>query len=360
MMPVIEVDGSLMEGGGQVLRMATTYSAILGEPVRITKVRANRNQPGLKPQHYQTLKAVAELCAAETKGLEVGSGEIEFHPNPIKGGAFSFDIGTAGSCSLLLQCAAPVAAYADSQVKITVKGGTAVRWSPPMPIVQNVVWPGLRKLGFTGTLRTLKDGYYPKGGGLVEANITPIPGFNSIVCEKPDVKLIRGISTAGGLPRHIAERQASSAQATLKEAGYEASIDVVTPGKALNPLSPGSVICLWAEGEALIGDDGLGERGRTAERVGSEAAKRLLEQIGTRAYVDLHTADNLILPCSLASGTSSFTTSRLTLHTLTAVEVARAMLGIKITVEGLEGIPGRIFIEGLGVKNKRLAGQGLD
>jgi len=354
---LIEVDGSLMEGGGQLLRMATTYSAILGEPVKITNIRANRNQPGLKPQHLSTLKAVAEICSAETKGLEVASREVEFHPRKIKGGEFNFDIGTAGSCSLLLQCAAPVAAYSDGPVRISVRGGTAVRWSPPMHIVQHVVWAGLNRMGFSGVVRVLRDGYYPKGGGVVEARINPVRGFKSIECEKAEVSGIRGLSTCGGLPRHVAERQADSALRVIRDEGFEAHIDVATPGKTLTPLSPGSVICLWAEGDALIGDDGLGERGKTAERVGSEAAQRLIEQIRTGAYVDLHTADNLILPCSLAAGTSSFTVTRLTLHTLTAVEVAKSIIGAKIIVEGSEGKPGRITVEGRGVTNPRFADQ---
>jgi len=354
---MIEVDGSLMEGGGQVLRMATTYSAILGEPVRIVNVRANRNQTGLKPQHLSTLKAVAEMCSAEAKGLEVGSLEVEFRPGRIRSGSFEFDIGTAGSCSLLLQCAAPVAVFSDAPVKIRIRGGTSVRWSPPMPIVQQVVWSGLRKMGFSGTVSVLRDGYYPKGGGLVEARINPIGGFKPIVCEKPEVKGVRGLSTCGGLPRHVAERQAETALAVLRDDGYEAKIDVATPGKASAPLSPGSVICLWVEGDALIGDDGIGERGKTAERVGSEAAQRLVNQIKTGAYVDLHTADNLILPCSLAAGTSVFTTSRLTLHTLTAVEVAKQITGAKIVVEGSEGGQGRIKVEGVGHANRRITDQ---
>jgi RNA 3'-phosphate cyclase len=354
---MIEVDGSLMEGGGQLLRMATTYSAILGKPVRIVKVRANRKQPGLKPQHLITLKAVAELCAATTKGLELGSCEVEFHPGKLRGGSFEFNIGTAGSCSLLLQCAAPVAAYAYEAIKIRVTGGTAVRWSPPMPLVQHVVWAGLRRMGFIGEVRVLRDGYYPKGGGLVEAKISPIGGFNSIQGEKVNVKRIRGISTCGGLPRHVAERQAVAAIKVLREEGFEAEIDVATPGRASEPLSPGSVICLWVEGDALIGDDGLGERGKTAEKVGAEAAQRIVTQIKTGAYVDQHTADNLILPCSLATGKSSFTVSRLTMHTLTAVELAKRIIGARITIEGSEGNYGHITIEGRGVTNPKYTDQ---
>jgi len=354
---LLEIDGSLMEGGGQLLRMATTYSAILGEPIRIVNVRAKRNQPGLKPQHLMTLKAVAELCKAETKGLEVGSGEVEFKPGRLRSGSFEFNIGTAGSCSLLLQCAAPVAAYADGPINIRVRGGTAVRWSPPMTIVQHVVWAGLRKMGFTGEARVLRDGYYPKGGGVVEASIKPLHRFKQFTGERNAVKSIRGLSTCGGLPRHVAERQAQAAFDVLVEEGFEANIDVATPGKATEPMSPGSVICLWTEGDALIGDDGLGERGKTAEKVGTEAAERLIQEIKTGAYVDLHTADNLILPCSLASGTSSFTVSRLTMHTLTAVEVAKMILGVKINVDGVEGKQGRITVEGSSILNPHFPDQ---
>ena len=353
---MIEVDGSIMEGGGQLLRMATTYSAILGEPIRVQNIRAKRNRPGLKPQHLTTLQAVAKLCNAETKGLEVGSGEIEFHPTRVRGGSYDFDIGTAGSCSLLLQCAAPVAAYADGPVSLRIKGGTAVRWSPPMQIVQRVVWEGLRRMGFSGEVRIFREGYHPKGGGVIEAKIKPVKGFNSISGETAEVKSINGLSTCGGLPRNVAERQAEAALRVLKEAGFEAHIGVVTPGKGSEPYSPGSVISLWVEGGALIGDDALGERGKPAEIVGSEAAQRLIAQIKTGAYVDMHTADNLILPCSLASGTSVFTVSRLTLHTLTAAVIAHKFTGAKIEIDGLEGKPGKVKVEGRAIPNSNWVG----
>ncbi len=182
---------------------------------------------------------------------------------------------------------------------------------------------------------------------------SPARGFKAIIGEKADVTSIRGISTCGGLPRHVAERQAEAALRILKEAGFESRIDVATPGKGSEPFSAGSVICLWVEGGALLGDDGLGERGKPAEMVGAEAAKRLISQIKTGAYVDLHTADNLVLPCSLAEGASSFTVSRITMHTLTAVEIAKKILGAKISVDGSEGKPGKIIVNGRGITNPK-------
>ncbi len=348
---MIEVDGSLMEGGGQLLRMATAYSAILGEPIHVTRIREKRGQSGLKPQHLTTLRAVAALCGAEVKGLVAGSRDVEFTPGRVRGGSYEFDIGTAGSVSLLLQCVAPVAAYADTQVKLRLVGGTAVRWSPTTPIVENVVWAALRSMGFQGRLKAIREGYHPRGGGVVETEIEPIPGFGPLNGERSAINTVRGLSTCGRLPRTVAERQAKAAERLLRDAGIRTEIQVKIPDPGDDSLSPGSAISLWGVGEGFVGSDSLGERGKPAERVGDEAAGRIIRELLARAYVDLHTADNLILPCSLASGTSVFTTSAITLHTLTAAELARRIAGVKVEVDGHEGKPGRVTIEGRGIRN---------
>lgn len=165
---------------------------------------------------------------------------------------------------------------------------------------------------------------------------------------------MKGISLCGRLPRHVAERQARAAEAILREACYRAEVAhrVVVGREA--PLSPGSVICLWAETEprTFMGADALGERGKPAERVGAEAARSLVEQLGTGAAIDLHTADSLVLWCSLADGESNFTTSRLTLHTTTAIELARIITSAEFNVEGEIGTPARIWCRGVGVMNK--------
>ncbi|MGC8850114.1 MAG: RNA 3'-terminal phosphate cyclase [Candidatus Bathyarchaeia archaeon] len=350
---MIEIDGSMMEGGGQLLRMAITYSVLMAKPVRVINVRGGRDPPGLRPQHLTTLKAVAEICRAKAKGLSIGSREIEFHPSPPRGGTYTFDIGTAGSISLLLQCVAPISAFADSRTRLKVIGGTATEMSPPVTTLERVVWEASREMGFDGELKILREGFYPKGGGIVEVQINPIDELRPIVVEAPEeVDLVRGISVCGRLPSHVAERQARSAEEALRECGYNSKVEYRALGGAEEPLSPGSYISLWAEAKPKIflGADSLGKRGKPAERVGAEAAESLIEQLRTGAGVDLHTADNLIIWCSLANGDSVFRTSRLTLHTETAIELAKLLGGAEFKVEGQRDGTAIIRCRGVGLK----------
>jgi RNA 3'-terminal phosphate cyclase (ATP) len=344
---MITVDGSIMEGGGQLLRMATAYSAILGEPFTIHSVRAGRSQPGLRPQHLTTLRAAAELTGAEVRGAELGSTKLTFKPRGIRGGSYRFDIGTAGSVTLLLQCLVPIAAYADRRVELRVIGGTAVKWSPPTPFLENVVWRAFGSMGLSCSLEVRRHGFYPKGGGEAVATVKPIDALKPFIPEHEPIGVVYGVSLCGRLPRHVAERQAASAAETLEASGLKSKVSVTHLEGAETPYSPGSLVCLWAD-HMFLGSDSLGERGRPAERVGREAAAGLVEQIRTGATVDLHTSDHMILLCSLAEGESRLSTSRLTLHTLTAVELAKSFTGAEFSVQGREGRPSTISCVGVG------------
>jgi len=349
---LIEIDGSMMEGGGQILRIAVTYSAVMGVPVRVYRIRGGRRRPGLRPQHLTTLKAVKEICRAEAKGLVLDSTEIEFHPNHPCSGFYDLDIGTAGSIGLLLQCVAPVASFSDSSTHLRIRGGTAVRWSPPIRILENVVWEAFRQMGLECSINIEREGFYPRGGGIVKAAIKPVSEIRPLVSESQgEIKLVRGTSVAGRLPRHVAERQASSAKALVEEAGYKTDISIKVA--ETRPLSPGSEISLWAlsQPKVFMGASSLGERGKPAEKVGAEAARSLIGQLRSGAAVDMHTGDNLVLWCSLAEGESVYTTSKLTMHTRTAIELAKIFTGANFEVEGEPEGVARIRCAGVGLKN---------
>ncbi len=352
---MIEVDGSMMEGGGQILRMALSYGALLGVPTRIYNIRQGRSRPGLRPQHLKTAETVARMCGGEADGLRIGSPEVALIPGSIPGGNYRVDIGTAGSVTLMLQCLAPIAAFSGAPTRLVIRGGTNVRWSPPTPFMDKVIWAALRSMGFRGSLSVQREGFYPKGGGLVSAEFDPVEGLAPLFAHGRGVSAARGVSICGRLPGHIAERQGRAAEARLGEAGIAADIDVRVESGRESPLSPGSVICLWASGSpgVFMGSSSMGERGKPAERVGEEAAGALLFEVGSGAAVDRYTGDNLILWCSLASGESDFTVSELTPHIETAAELARIFTGADVRRDAAEN-GARIRINGIGLRNPRL------
>jgi len=276
---MIEVDGSFGEGGGQVLRTAVALAAVLSKEVRVFNIRAGRAEPGLRPQHVTGVKAAAQLCSGELKGLEVGSTEFVFKPGKLKAGGFRFDVGTAGSVTLVLQTLMPIFAFSPGSVQLEITGGTDVKWSPPIDYLRLVTLPVLKKIGYQGDLERVRRGHYPKGGGLVRFSTTGPQMLQPLIAEKAgSVSKIYGVSHAVALPRHVAERQAAAARKNLEEARLPSpSIDIeVLEDK--RPAGPGSGIVLSAETQKgnILGSDALGERGTPAEEVGSTAGLSLI------------------------------------------------------------------------------------
>lgn len=348
---VIEIDGSILEGGGQILRSALAFSAVLGKKVLVNKIRANRKTPGLRPQHLHGILSVQKLTKAQVKGTHEGSNRIEFHPQNRQGGDLSVDIGTAGAITLVLQSVMIVAPYCEQPTIVKLIGGTNVAWSPPIDYLQSVFLPRLSQMGYEGKIETLKRGYYPRGGGQVRAVLTPVRGLIPLDLDQEENQpKITGISHCGRLPRHVAERQANAARNALLE--KELPVHEIIIEQIENTHSPGSGISLIAANDEsrLIGADALGKRGVKAEIVGENAAKSLLKEIVTKACVDQYQADMLIPYMALADGTSTIFVSKLTMHTVTNIHVVEQFLDIKFNVDGEIDSPARISVTGMGLE----------
>lgn len=352
---VIEIDGSFGEGGGQVLRTAVALSALLGKEVHINNIRAKRPNPGLRAQHMTAIKAVAALSDAETRGLQIGSTDLFFTPRRKMSGSFTFDVGTAGSISLVLQALMPAAAFSSGSAEFEITGGTDVRWSPPIDYVRFVVLPILSRLGYVAEVELIRRGHYPKGGGRVSMKIQPCKGLRPLLLnERSEIKEVRGISHCVKLPSHVAQRQAAAAQEILKKINQlDIFITLETYPPETDPhIAPGSGIVLYTDKESgsTLGADSVGERGKPAEEVGRQAAKQLVEEIKSGAPVDRHMSDILIPYLAVADGKSQFRTSEITMHTITNAKMAELVSGAEIRIDGELGNTGTVAVKGIGLR----------
>jgi len=351
---MIDVDGSLGEGGGQILRTAVVLASVLVKDVRVSKIRAGRSQPGIMAQHLAGVKAAAQLCQASLEGAVVGSSQLEYRPGRAKGGSFRFDVGTAGSVTLVLQVLMPVLAFAPEPSETQVTGGTDVRWSPPTDYLQLVTLPCLRRMGYDADLTLVRRGHYPRGGGEVHFSSTPATCLRGLVgADGGEMARIEGVSHATGLPQHVAERQAVAVEKILAERGLpipNITLDYSQPSLSLSPGS-GVVLCGTREDGAVLGADGLGERGKPAEEVGVEAGRRLIEEAESGAFLDRHMGDMIVPYMALAEGVSEVSVSQITQHTLTNVRVAELLAGVQFHVQGELGKRGVLRVKGLGLRS---------
>ncbi len=311
---MIEIDGSHGEGGGQLLRMAVALSALTRTPVAVDRIRAGRPNPGLAAQHVTALRAVAELASAQVEGLEVGSARMTFAPGDLVGGEHAFDVGTAGSVTLVLQACLPVAFAASGSTRLRIVGGTDVKWAPPLDYFARVFLPWIRRLGGEADLLSHRRGYYPRGGGEVEISVQPTSVWSSITLSDPGaVERVRGIAHVSNLSEDIPRRMKEAAARRLHGVADVKIEERIYPSE--DAVGLGGAVVLWAERErTLLGADALAERGKSAERVGEEAAEQLEAEILSGATVDVHAADQLAVYLALSDRPSSFMVREVSAH----------------------------------------------
>jgi RNA 3'-terminal phosphate cyclase (ATP) len=341
---MVAIDASYGEGGGQVLRTALSLSVALGRAVTLHHVRARRPRPGLQPQHLTVVRALAAISDARVEGDALDSTEVTFVPRALRGGSYDFDIAairsSAGSVSLLFQALLLPLSRAAEPARLRLRGGTHVPWSPPVSYLTAVFLPALAQVGVRADLTLHRWGWYPAGGGEIEASITPSRSWQSLHWERPMQPTLEGVSAVSRLPRSIAERQRARALERLAAAGRSAAITLVEDGSA---RGPGTLLMLTAAGESVrAGFSALGRRGVRAETVADEVVDPLLAYLETGASVDDHLADQLVPFLALADTPSAFTCPRVSSHLRTVAWVVERMLPIRVVLD--EGPPARVEV----------------
>jgi RNA 3'-terminal phosphate cyclase (ATP) len=297
------IDGSVLEGGGQMVRSAAALSALSGTPFRMERIRAGRERLGLRPQHCAAIRAVAGACGGRAEGCSPDSTWIEFFPGTVREADLELAIGTAGSIPLVLQAWLPVVLATGGSLSVT--GGTEVPGAPTIEYFLHVLLPVLSSHGAMVEAEVKRRGYYPSEGGLVEVEVRP-SRLTPIV---PDTDSSGIWSCSSGLPGHVAERQANSASRRIgKETGQKIP---VTLDSREGPGTGSSCTAFLG----CKGGSALGRRGFPAEKVGEAAAGALIGELGSAGTVDRHLADQLLIYIARYGG--EYSTSAYTLHSRT-------------------------------------------
>jgi RNA 3'-terminal phosphate cyclase (ATP) len=327
----LEINGSHLEGGGQIVRGAVSLSAMTGKKIKVHHIRARRDTPGLAAQHVAAIESVARICDAEVRGNCPGSSSVTFIPAEPVRKDIDVSVGTAGSCSLVIQCWLPVALSTGG--RITVTGGTDVSKSPPADWLDRVLLETLRRAGANISMEITRRGFFPVGGGSISIEAGP-GGMRPVTCDPGKVFREGGIiSVSAGLPRHIAERQGASAQSVVMEKTGEHLPLTIREEDG----GPGSICTVW---RGCKGGSALGKKGLPAEKVGEMAAKGFYREWDSHGAADRYLADQLVI--YLAQYGGSLTTGNITRHTETMLWLA-GLFGSDIRVEA--GTPQRIFNE---------------
>jgi RNA 3'-terminal phosphate cyclase (ATP) len=329
---MIVIDGSEGEGGGQILRSSLSLSIWTQQAFRIENIRANRDEPGLMRQHLTAVKAAAEICDGSVAGADIGSRELTFRPGKLRAGPYSFAIGTAGSCTLVLQTVIPPLISASGPSTVRITGGTHNRGSPPFDFLQRTFVPVIARMGAQVELELRSYGFYPKGGGEIIASIVPPPRLSRIELHSRGERM-RAYAEAyiAALPVHIAQRELDVIGRRLNWSAEQLFLRALS-----NDMGPGNTVTITLEHEHVTEVvTGFGERGVRAETVAKDAADAACAYLASDAPVGVHLADQLLLPMALASG-GAFTTRAITQHLKSNALVIERFTGRGVVVEQSE------------------------
>ncbi len=346
---MLELDGGYGEGGGQIIRSACSLAALTGKPVRITAIRANRKQPGLKAQHVTAVRAAARLCAADLRGDAIGSSTLLFYPHqPVQHGEYVFDVSveaqapSAGSVVLIAQTLLPALITTPGHSRIVLRGGTDVPFSPPIFYFTQVYLPMLEALGAQVRLEIVRHGFYPNGGGEVILEVTGVPALQLPEWSKAAVvKRLHALIYVNVLPESVVQRLRERTEALLKPLNLPMTFEI-RPAPA--PSSGIGLLLTVHTSLHRAGFTALGRRGWPIEGLAEQAVQECKAYLQSRTFWEKHLADQMVLPLMLCGTPSRTSVTEVTQHLLTNVWVANHFLKAQAYVAGEEGQPGTLTI----------------
>lgn len=333
----IELDGARYSGSGMIVRSAAGYAALVRRPLHVRNARLNRSPPGLRPQHVRAIEAIAECVGGTVEGATVGSLEYRLLPGvPPRERAFVWDIGSAGSTTLLALAVLPVLAFAEGASVAEIRGGVFQDFAPSAFHLEHVLLPLVRRMGLDAEIELRRPGYVPRGAGALALRVQPVAGtLRPLVMEQQAQPLrIWGVALASHLAGgRVAERMVEGALEVLRPAGHEAAIEIRNDDTA---AQRGAALALFADlaDGARLGADGAGAPGRRAEAIGRDAARRLLDDLASGATVDMHAADQIVAFAALAAGETRVRIPQLTDHVESAAWLAKTFLGASVRSVG--------------------------
>ncbi|MEM1183451.1 MAG: RNA 3'-terminal phosphate cyclase [Planctomycetota bacterium] len=339
---MITIDGSQGEGGGQVLRSALALSMVTGQPFVIDNIRAGRSKPGLMRQHLTSVDAARSVCEGGVMGAELGSTRLEFTPGKIRGGEYSFAIGTAGSTTLVLQTILPALVTASSPSTVILSGGTHNMYAPSVHFLQHAFLPLVQRMAPSVNFELERHGFYPAGGGRIRVGIEPSEKLIPIeLFEATPVVGRRAIATIAGLPGSIAKRELAVLSERL---GWP--MDCLRIDQINDDMGPGNILSIEVTRQDMTEVfTGFGERGISAEAVAANTAHDVKRYLAADVPVWEYLADQLMLPLALAGG-GGYLTGPLSRHSETNADVIEAFLDVK--VHRVVGDDGRVVVRILG------------